>query len=148
MADGRSTGDLKDTLMGVAFFFVVVSMTFVAIALVRGSWVTDGIESFWLLIGMFMWAILYNFLRRVTWFKITFGIIQIVGGLWANMFQLTDFHKTTLIQGKVDRLFFICGGIALLSKGVKDIDEAITDQRKSDKEKLTSPSDGPSEFQS
>ncbi len=139
MADFKSTGDWKMDLLHFPALFIAISVVAVPIAVfgTPGGLDTEG-GKLKLIVGMLIWALIYDLLRKVMWFKFGFGLVQICGALWANWFQLSDFQKITLERGKIDRLIFICGGIAVLSKGVKDIDEAITDYMKSRGEKLKS----------
>ena len=56
--------------------------------------------------------------------------------------QLRDLNQSTLVHGRTDRLFFLCGGIALLAKGIKDIEESLTGMPKD--QQLTPQSNGSS----
>jgi hypothetical protein len=75
---------------------------------------------------MLLWAIVYTLVRKILWFKFVFGFLQVASSLWANWYQLEKLSTGGRQSGQMDRIILICGGIALMSKGVRDIEEAIS----------------------
>jgi hypothetical protein len=78
-----------------------------------------------LLGGLLLWLTIYHLLRNFAGCRVIFGILQTAAGLSAFGFQFLHRHDILTQRGRIDCLFFICGGIAALGNGVRDIDEGI-----------------------
>jgi hypothetical protein len=87
--------------------------------------------------GCFFVAFFYQAATKDQRLKTLFGVLQLVIAVLSLWYQLTKLGQSGW-AGKdvVDRLTFVVGSIALLSKGIKDLDDAT--------KKLETPSPSPS----
>jgi|ERR1700735_399333 len=135
-AKNHSTKTAKDPsvkrqlLEGLLIFYAFISLIAGLAEVFTNQHAFDSRDRFWFLAAMLSWAFVYNYLKRNMVFKGLFGIAQVIGGLWANWYQLRDLNHSSLAQGRTDRLFFLCAGIALLASGIKDIDESINGEHR------------------
>jgi hypothetical protein len=108
------------------WIFVIVLMGGAAVEGVRaGLGHTDDLRFFWVrwgfVLGCVLWAIIYATVREEESYKKFFAILEILIAAALTYYQLTKLSETGW-QHKdvVDRLTFLLGSIALMSKGMKD----------------------------
>jgi hypothetical protein len=132
MADFKSTGDWKLDLFGNgAVFILFASMAaVVGVAIGEKDRLASGAGRAAILAGMVLFAVIYTLLRKWNWGKVTFAILQIAGALVSNWYSLGDASQKGIGAGSIDRLLFVCGGIALIAKGLKDLDEVFWERVK------------------
>lgn len=87
---------------------------------------TDDLKIFWVrwgfVLGCVLWAIIYATIREEQSYKKFFGVAEILIAAALTFYQLTKLSETGWQHKDViDRLTFLLGSIALLSKGMKDV---------------------------
>jgi hypothetical protein len=109
---------------GALFFGAAVST---GVALLRfGFGKTRGLDSalvrIIIMMGFILWGVAYALLKEVRWFKVSFGLAQIIGALWADWYQLAATGNQPVTG---DRWVFLGAALAVLSKGMKDVYEGV-----------------------
>lgn len=79
--------------------------------------------------GCFFVAFFYQAATKNQKLKTFFGVLQLLIAVLSLWYQLTKLGQTGWVgKDAVDRLTFVVGSIALLSKGIKDLDDATRDK--------------------
>ncbi len=116
---------------GIAYFACAVGVIVEGVRLALGH--TEDLRIFWvrgvIVMGCFVWAVCYATFLEEPRYKQYFGVLSIIIGALLLWYQLTKLGETGWVKADVvDRCTFLLGGIALLSKGMKD---AFADSDKS-----------------
>jgi len=75
--------------------------------------------------GCFFLAFFYQAAAKNQKLKTLFGVLQLLIAVLSLWYQLTKLGQTGWVgKDAIDRLTFVVGSVALLSKGIKDLDDA------------------------
>ena len=118
----RDEGASKDptglTVMLVPLL-LVSGVAFCAVVVGAPALLSDAKFRWLLSVYFIFWGLAY-YLTSETAMRFYIGLIEIIGGIWNNWYQLGTFAAPGTQTSKSDRLIFIAGGIALMANGIKD----------------------------
>ena len=107
----------------IAFFACAVGAVVEGARIALGH--TDDLRILWvrgvIVMGCFVWAVCYGAAMEEPRYKKLLGVLAIIVSAALLWYQLTKLGEAGWDKaGAVDRCTFLLGGIALLSKGMKD----------------------------
>jgi hypothetical protein len=131
--DDKDPTGLKTMLIPA---MLISGVAFVAIVVSKPAFLADAKFRWLLSVYFILWGIAYYQTSETAW-RFWIGLMEILGAVWSNWYQLGQFASSSSQASRSDRLIFIAGGVALMASGVKDVVKGMKKMEKVAKDTST-----------